>query len=166
LARRERPVKGEVRNLLAAANVTHLLSPPLTPRYNGAQEASIGSLKTRAMHIAAAAGRFGCWSCDDVEAACLEANSQARPQGKNGPVPDQLWETRCPISTQQRTDFLQAVAAATDLEQQKFIESVQQQPGLRPAAALTAIERATVARRAIRRALVDLGFLLARRTMN
>ena len=42
----------------------------------------------------------------------------------------------------------------------------QQQPGLRPAAALTAIERATVARRAIRRALVDLGFLLARRTMN
>ena len=43
-----------VRDLLAVTNITHLLSPPMTPRYNGAQEASIGSLKTRAMHIAAA----------------------------------------------------------------------------------------------------------------
>ena len=110
--------------------------------------------------------RFGCWSCDDVEAARLEANRQARPQGINGPVPDELWETRCPISAQERTDFLQAVALAGELEQQKFIESMKQQPGLRPAAALTASQRATVARRAIRRVLVDLGFLLARRTMN
>ncbi|MGA2498936.1 MAG: hypothetical protein ABSH20_14435, partial [Tepidisphaeraceae bacterium] len=91
-------IASEVRDLLAVTNITHLLSPPMTPRYNGAQEASIGSLKTRAMHIAAAAGRFGCWSCDDVEAARLEANRQARPQGINGPVPDELWETRCPIS--------------------------------------------------------------------
>jgi hypothetical protein len=55
---------------------------------------------------------------------------------------------------------------AGELEQQNFIESMKQQPGLRPAAALTVSQRATVARRAIRRALVDLGFLLARRTMN
>ena len=159
-------IASEVRDLLAAAKVTHLLSPPVTPRYNGAQEASIGSLKTRALHIAAAAGRFGCWSCDDVEAARLEANSQGRPQGINGPVPDELWETRPPIFQQQRDQFICAVALAGELEQQKFSESIQQQPGLRPAAALTAPQRATVARRAIRRALVDLGFLLARRTMN
>ena len=44
----------KVREPLAVTNITHLLSPPMTPRYNGAQEASIGSLKTRAMHIAAA----------------------------------------------------------------------------------------------------------------
>jgi transposase InsO family protein len=47
-------IASEVRDLLAVTNITHLLSPPMTPRYNGAQEASIGSLKTRAMHIAAA----------------------------------------------------------------------------------------------------------------
>ena len=118
------------------------------------------------MHIAAAAGRFGCWSCDDVEAARLEANSQARPLGLTGPVPDELWETRCPISDPQRAEFLQAVALAGIQEQQKLSESIQRQPGLRPAAALTAPERATVARRAIRRALIELGYLLARRTMN
>ena len=156
----------EVRELLAAANVAHLLSPPATPRYNGALEASNGSIKTRALHIAAAAGRFGCWTCDDVEAARLEANSQGRPQGINGPVPNELWETRCPISASQRADFRQAVAVASELEQGKIIESIQQQPGLRPAAALNALELAAAARRAIRRALVDLGFLLARRTMN
>lgn len=156
----------DVRQLLDQHKIAHLLSPPLTPRYNGGQEAAIGSLKTRAIHIAAAAGRFDCWTCDDVENARLEANRQARPCGFNGPVPDELWETRCLISSQQRADFLLAVAFASTDEQRKLIQSIQPEPGCRPALALNATQRATVARRAIRRALVELGYLLARRTMN
>lgn len=139
----------------------HLLSPPLTPRYNGGQEAAIGSLKTRALHIASAAGRFGMWTCDDVENARLEANSQARPHGENGATPDELWETRTPISDAQRDEFRRAVACASILEEQKLI---QPEPGCRPVPALNARERATVARRATRRALIELGYLLARRT--
>jgi hypothetical protein len=107
-----------------------------------------------------------CWSCDDVEKARLEANRQARPLGENGPAPEQLWGTRLAISPQQRADFLRAVALARSVEEEKFL-SAAQPPGLRPAAVLlNAPERATVARRAIRRALIDLGYLVARRTMN
>ena len=43
-----------VDDLLADKNVVYLLSPPVTRRYHGDQEASIGWLKTRAMHVAAA----------------------------------------------------------------------------------------------------------------
>ncbi len=101
-----------------------------------------------------------------MEAARLEANGQGRPHGRNGPVPDELWEERCPISAEERADFLHAVATATVEEQQKLIESIRQEPGCRPAVAFCAQERATVARRAIRRVLLELGYLLVRRTSN
>jgi len=66
--------EGHVGKLPSAPGVTVLLSPPNTPRYNGSEEAGIGSLKTRALHIAAAQGRADHWTCDDVEAARIEAN--------------------------------------------------------------------------------------------
>jgi len=151
-------IAAEVPQLLAAMDVAHLLSPPVTPRYNGGQEASIGSLKTRAQHLAAAAGRFTCWTCDDVEAARLEANSQSRPCGRYGPTPDQLWPPRAPISLPERTAFRQAVARAHEA-------ATLLGPGV-PTAPLNATQRATLARRAIRRALVECGYLLTRRTGN
>jgi transposase InsO family protein len=154
-----------VGKLLSAAGVTVLLSPPKTPRYNGSEEAGIGSLKTRALHIAAAQGRADHWTCDDVEAARIEANLQARPLGKNGPTPIQLWEARRPVAGAERLAFLRRLTSARIDETQKLIDPL---PGSRPAAdvELGAKDRATVARRATRRVLLELGYLLVRRIAN
>jgi transposase InsO family protein len=73
-------------SFLAAMQVQMLFSPAYTPRYNGAIEAGIGSLKTRTCHHAALDGRAA-WTCDDVEAARLEANTLAYPFGENSPTP-------------------------------------------------------------------------------
>ena len=56
-----------------------LYSPPACPRYNGSIEASIGALTTCAHHAAAAAGHPEYWTCADVEAARLDANTHAGP---------------------------------------------------------------------------------------
>lgn len=82
--------------LLADHRVLALLSPPGTPEYNGACEAGIGGLKTRAHHVAARCGRPGEWTCDDVETARLMANETARPHGSLGPTPDELWAAKLP----------------------------------------------------------------------
>ena len=54
-----------------------LLSPPGTPEYNGAVEAGIESLKTRAHFIAARNDPPGEWTRDDVEGPRLMANETA-----------------------------------------------------------------------------------------
>ncbi len=160
--------------MFTATRVTHLASPPMTPRYNGSQEAGIGSLKTRTLHIAAAHGRPGGWTCDDVEAARLEANHQARPWGSTGPVPLDVWENRSPIANSERVHFLAALETAREHEWRKMQMKKKEKPGSRPASAaagaaadsLNASERATVVRRAIRRVLLELGYLCVRRTAN
>jgi transposase InsO family protein len=159
-------VAGEVQEILAVAGVTSLPSPPMTPRYNGAIEAGIGALKTRTLLIAASHGRSDQWTCDDVEAARLEANDQARPRGRTGPSPNALWNSRSPITPEERSGFLAALALAREEEALKMIESIQTPPGCRPAGSLNLAQRATVARRATRRVLVDSGLLLFRRTAN
>jgi transposase InsO family protein len=145
--------------LLSTTGVTHLLSPPMTPRYNGSKEAGIGSLKTRTLHIAAAHGRPDHWTCDDVEAARAEANLQARPWRRTGPAPIEVWEQRAAVTDDERTRFRAALDIAMRNENQKIKERM---PGSsRESAAgdpandpLNAIQRATVARRAIRRVLL------------
>ena len=82
-----------------------LFSPPGTPRYNGAIEAGIGSLKTRTEQHAARHGRPGEWTFDDVEAARCEANARSRPHGRSKPTPDESWAQRQPISAAERTLF-------------------------------------------------------------
>src|SRR5262249_38673518 len=77
--------------LLYSAGVLPLFSPPYYPEYNGAIEASIGSLTTRTEHHAARHDRPGQWTCDDLAAAQAEANATARPRGPTGPTPDQAW---------------------------------------------------------------------------
>ena len=159
-------VAGEVQRILAGAGVTHLPSPPMTPRYNGAVEAGIGAVKSRALLIAAAHGRSDQWTCDDVEAARLEGNEHSRPRGKTGPSPSALWNSRSPITLEEHSGFLAALALAREEEAMKIIESVQTLPGCRPAGSLNLARQATVARRATRRVLEDLGFLLFRRSTN
>lgn len=90
---------------LTERGVHLLFSPPGTPRYNGACEAGIGSMKTRALHIAASNGRPANWTCDDIEGARLQANETARPNGPWAPSPDQMWNTRAQIDDSERRTF-------------------------------------------------------------
>ena len=141
--------------LLIAHHVLPLFSPPYMPSYNGAIEAGVGSMKTRTHHEAARQGRPGEWTCDDVEAARLQANELARPRGRKGPTPDQAWARRRPIPKAARTTLLLRVAECWLAE----YGTLGLLPGLKP-------ERRTldrIRRAATVRALMELGFLIVGR---
>ncbi|MBY0227763.1 MAG: DDE-type integrase/transposase/recombinase [Gemmataceae bacterium] len=94
-----------VAELLAREGVVVLHSPPYTPRYNGAIEAGIGSLKTRTHEEAARQGRPGEWTCEDIEAAREQANEFGMPQGEDGLAPGEAWRGRVPVSEEERRAF-------------------------------------------------------------
>jgi hypothetical protein len=141
--------------LLDAWGVWQLLSPPRTPRYNGACEAGIGSMKARTHHRAAAEGRPGQWTCDDAEAARLQANETARPRGPSGPTPEESWQGRRPISPQERAAFAEAVR-----QQDGEARRAQGYPAEAP---LDRVAQAAVGRAALRQALVAHGLLVITR---
>ena len=141
--------------LLGRWSVLALFSPPQTPRYNGAVEAGFGSFKTRVYYEAARHGRIGYWTSDDLEAAHGLSNCAARPWGAAGPTPQEAWQRRAPITSHQRTRFLECVAQTT--------AAVRVELGYPPNEELKTPARATVARAAIRRALEALGYLVVRR---
>lgn len=143
----------DTRALLAAHGVLPLLSPPGTPRYNGACEAGIGGLKTRAHYLAARHGRAGHWTCDDVEAARVMANETARPRGTLGPTPDDLWATRLPPAD--RTYLREKLVSLTKEERDCFERDNGREPGRGECAAIERI--------ALCRALVACGHLHFRR---
>jgi transposase InsO family protein len=132
--------------------VLPLFSPPYWPRYNGAIEAGIGSLKTRTEDHAKRQGRPAWWTCDDVEAARLEANATARPKGPDGPTPDELWEARALLNADERTLF------ATSVAQQRLTARIEL--GLAIEATPVDLDDRKVDRHAIRRALVEHDYLL------
>jgi transposase InsO family protein len=143
---------GSTRALLDAFGVTALFSPPRTPRYNGAAEAGIGSLKTRTQTHAVRQGRPGWWTWDDVEAARAEANATARPQGPSRPTPDESWNARRPVLPAERHLFQ---ATVERLRTQERGESQLAMEG-----PLSLSQEATAERRAVRRALEERGYLL------
>jgi putative transposase len=138
--------------LLYCAGVIPLFSPPYYPRYNGAAEAGIGSLKTRTEHHAARHDRPAQWTCDDVAFAQDEANATARPKGPTGPSPDQSWAARPTITADQRALFHQAVNQHRD--------QVRLQQGLPLEGPRTCQEERATDRLAIQRALVEHAYLL------
>jgi hypothetical protein len=99
----------EMIRFLEPWKVCLLLSPPRTPKYNGAVEAGIGSIKTRAHHIATQHGRTGEWTCDDVEAARLLANATARPHGRHAPTPQSVWKRHDDVSLADRNRFFETL---------------------------------------------------------
>jgi len=109
-------IASELRNLLAENRVLLLLSPVRCPQYNGACEAGIGGLKTRAHHEAARNGRAGDWSCDDVESARLLGNSS--PPLPGWPSPDERWEAREPVSQHEREALYAHLGALRKLDPQ------------------------------------------------
>jgi len=149
---------GVAGQLLAACGVVALYSPPGWPRYNGAVEAGIGSLKGRTEARAVRAGRPGVWTADDVAGACAEANALARPRGPSGPSPDDLWSSRRPITAGERAAFRAAVEQAGRAEMAGV-------GACGEGGAMVRSDRA-VARRAIRLALERCGYLhYTRRTI-
>jgi transposase InsO family protein len=128
-----------------------LHSPPRLPQYNGSCEAGIGSMKARTHHQAARQGRVAEWTCDDTEAARLEANETARPWGVNGPTPDQAWQARMLIRPEERRTFAQTV--------QQRVQEARQEQGFQADEPLPTVIEAALMRLALRRALVDQGLL-------
>lgn len=93
-----------------ATGIRLLYSPPRWPRYNGAIEASIGSITMRAFHVAAAAGHPDAWSSDDVEYARTWANTIVRrPSGDSAYA---CWTRRSQITRVERRRFLRSCAQA------------------------------------------------------
>jgi hypothetical protein len=131
--------------------VRNLFSPPAWPKYNGAIEAGIGSLTTRTDQAAARRGHPEEWTYEHVAVARLEANAPARPRGRYGPCPDELWAARTPVAPAERQAFQQTVRwARTAIEL-----ALDGPPGLtRPEMAERALNR-----QAISRALVEHGYL-------
>jgi transposase InsO family protein len=91
-----------VRRLLEKRKVLALVSPPYLPRYNGAVEAGIGSLKVWAHFLASKAGHPESWTADLVEGALLLMNRLHWPWGKDKPTPEARWNARAPIAEMER----------------------------------------------------------------
>lgn len=145
-----------VTRTLRRFDVAHLRSPPATPTYNGSVEAGIGSLQTRLHQIASLNGRPASPTCDDLELARREANEHATPLGPNGPSPDERWRRRTRVTVEQRRAFGNAIAAIAEIETQRL--------RLRRVNEFTPNDHATLARRTIRRALVESGYLFITRS--
>ncbi len=96
--------------LLEDYGVAALYSPPSTPKYNGAAEAGIGGLKTRAHHLASFAGRPGEWTIEDLERARCTGNEHGRPFGTSKPTPSEAWAARRPIDADAHDLFRDALA--------------------------------------------------------
>jgi transposase InsO family protein len=151
---------GVAQDYLRAWGITCLFSPPRQPRYNGAIEAGIGSLKTRIEVHATRLGRPGVWTWDDVEAARSEANATARPRGLSEPTPDEAWAARAPVSDVERGNFQARVACYR-------ADELARVTGADPATVTgadwdllwTQKEQAGEDRRAVRRALEASGYL-------
>lgn len=139
----------EVKRVADEYGVVFLLSPPYYPQYNGACEAGHGSIKTRAHHIAARAGRPGQWTCDDLEAARVQANELSRPKGHGGPSPKKIWEERKSVSDRDRREFRKQIADNL----RKIKDDANE----------VETDNAAKKRLGISRALVKLGYLLVRR---
>jgi transposase InsO family protein len=142
----------ETKDFLAQAGVAPLFSPPHWPRYNGAIEAGIGSLKTRTDRHAVCQARSEAWTSDDLAAAILEANTLA---SYHGCKPTEAWRARKRITKHERDAFHVAVE-----EQRLRARKEQRAPVDAPP---DHWRDSALDRLAIPRALVEHGHLLFRR---
>ena len=147
----------EVLDFLEQNGVQPLLSPAYYPKYNGSIEAGIGSLQVRAHHEAARHEHPGYWSCDDVEAARLQANELARPWGETGSSPQDAWQHRRPIEPEDR--WLFGIRVKEQYPQARQDLGLEDLPGI--SGSLREVQ--AVQRVSVGRALVQHGLLSIRR---
>ncbi len=136
---------------LARWDVRPLFSPPYTPEYNGSIEAGNGALKTRTHEQAARQGRNGPWTADDVEAARRMANETTYPRGPLGPTRQECFGASPRITLEARAAFGRTVAH--EQTQERLQQGYPLDTDLGHAA------QAQIDRAAIRRALVEHGYL-------
>ena len=147
-------IADELRRELRDWGVGQLFSPPRRPQYNGAIEASIGSLKTRTDRQCVFAGHAGRWTSVALEAARVAANT-AHPRRLKGQTPEEVWESRVALTVDERTAFHATV--------EQYRTEERNQRGLPADAVLSRTEQARVDRVAYRRALVAHDLLVFRR---
>src|SRR5207245_1820914 len=147
-------ISADVKALLQEHGVFALFSPPGTPAYNGSVEAGIGSLEVRAFYESARHDRPGEWTCDDVAAACRQANDTAHPWGLGGPTPEQAWRDRTRINEIEARAF----RSAYDHERERACAEWQIPAWQHQSHWL----RASIDRVALSRALIERGYLLIR----
>jgi transposase InsO family protein len=147
-------IAGELRREIQRWGVGQLFSPPRWPEYNGAIEASIGSLKTRTERQCLLHGHLGLWTGHAVEAARIEANT-AHPRRLKGQTPEQVWESRAALTADERADFHVTVT--------QYQAEERARRGLGADQVLNRTQQASVDRVAYRRALVAHDLLLFRR---
>jgi transposase InsO family protein len=137
-----------VQELLDAHQVECLFSPPHWPRYNGSIEAGIGSLKQRTEAHAARTGHPGAWTWDDTAGAFLEANTLER---EHRPSPEDEWRQRTFITPDEREAFTACVEAQrrNEIRAQGACENEMS----------SVWSQREMARKAIRRALEECGYL-------
>jgi transposase InsO family protein len=144
----------QMQRLLKRHRIVWLPSPPYTPQYNGSCEAANGSMRRRTNYFANRAGNSDRWASDSLEAACLQANELTRPHGYLGPTPSELWASRTPITREER-DHL---AAAIEGHRQRIL--IEWKDHIDPQ---NKNHQHQVHRRAVRRALLDVGLLTVTR---
>jgi hypothetical protein len=148
-------IADKLRWYLSGCGVGQLFSPPQMPAYNGAIEASIGSLKRRTEHQCQRAGHPGLWTSAAVQAARVQANTSTRPRRLHGLTPHQVWEARRPVGGEERNAFR---ATATKIRNEERARRKLTSEDL-----VRRAERAAIDRLALRRALVAHDLLLFRR---
>jgi hypothetical protein len=149
------PAFRALRTWLEQSGVFCLYSPAYWPRYNGAIEATIGSLKRRTEQQAVADGRGGQWTCQDTTAALQQSNIQAPPKAVRAPTPAESWACRTAVSPVERARFELAV------ERERYGVRVEQ--GMEEGQGEDHWQVSGVDRKALERALVGHDYLLFRR---
>jgi transposase InsO family protein len=148
------PFRAEgMKRFLRNADVQILFSPPYWPGYNGAIEASIGSLKRWTEQHAARQGHAGQWTWADVAAARQQANA-GHPRRLHGRTPADAWAGRTAITDVERVRFELAVL------RERYV--VRSKLGLEQETPLNHWVDSAVDRKAIERALVEHAYLLFR----
>lgn len=145
----------KVQQVLDEHGVELLPSPPRCPEYNGSCEAANNSMKTRTRHVAEANGRSYRWQPWDLETARLQANCTTRPWGVHGPVPQDRWDNRTPITEAERTLFRETCA--------RLRREIIAERGLTPDQLEKEYTARSVQRAAVTRALVGHGALIVQR---
>jgi hypothetical protein len=149
------PAFRAVRTWLEQAGVFGLYSPAYWPRYNGAIEAAIGSLKRRTERQAFTDGRGGRWTSADTVAALRDSNHSPTGRALRAPTPTETWACRTAISPVERARFELAV------ERERY--GVRAEEGIEEAQGEDHWQVSAVDRKALQRALVGHAYLLFRR---
>jgi hypothetical protein len=145
----------EVQAVLLKWMVLMLFSPPMTPEYNGSVESGIGAAKGRTQERSERRGNAGNWTWEDIEGARQDGNQFGSSPFSFNQTPEQVWETRQAIRSEERASLEDAV--------NRIEKEVQQERAGRSGEAVQeAPSKEGIMRAVLSRALRALGFLVIR----